>query len=308
MGSPVIIILLIIIVALLALGFYLIKSNAPSGGDDEGVRVIGSAHSIVSVRKLSDGGSMYEVKVEDLPVIDMYDEGEFLHHEESPLERWLRDDISMEERRLLAEELKTRYGIDMGWTDPANTDNDTSDSEPVLEDEEVDPETLMPIAPAKSNINQFASYNPFEGENEGSVREAVEVLMRFIIENYRKGLLKPEVVVHASERYEQEMDVVAQDMSVDIERLRREQNLSGIRIDSSIVNMPFEAFDMYVHDTVASAAVSEVLSEEVADEDIAEQVEEIDDSPELVAEGRKDDDAPADTDAVGYDWGDLGDN
>jgi hypothetical protein len=257
-----------------------------------------------------------------MPIADMYEEGEFLMYEESPLERWLRTDISDEERRLLSEELKVRYGIDMGWNgDVATVDNEDKDSylsefeeTDIVTEEEVNPETLMPKSFYPS-VNRFDGYDPFaEEEPKDDVRGAVEILMRYIIDNYRKGLLKPELIVHASERYEEVMEDVAEDMdmSIDIERLRREQNLSGIRVDRSIMDMPFEDFDMYIHDEVASAAVSEVIPEDVEEEDTeddkTEDIDiELDSIEEIEQEEESEDEAPSFT-PVKYNWGDFGEN
>ena len=326
MGNLTIIIFLLLIIVCLLFGFYLLKSSSARTSDnDEGIRIKASSHSIVSVRKISDSSS-YEVTVEDMPIADMYEEGEFLMYEESPLERWLRTDISDEERRLLSEELKVRYGIDMGWNGVvATVDNedkdDTSDitdsylsefeETDIVAEEEVNPETLMP-KPFYPSVNRFDSYDPFaEDEPKDDVRGAVEILMRYIIDNYRKGLLKPELVVHASERYEEVMEDVAEDMSIDIERLRREQNLSGIRVDRSIMDMPFEDFDMYIHDEVASAAVSEVIPEDVEEKDTeggkAEQFDtEIDNTENIEQEEMDDEIQPFSPKK--YDWGDFGEN
>lgn len=327
MGNLTIIIFLLLIVVCLLFGLYLLKSSNRSAANDEGIRIKASSHSIVSVRKISDSSS-YEVTVEDMPIADMYEEGEFLMYEESPLERWLRTDISDEERRLLSEELKVRYGIDMGWNgDVATVEHEDKDDASdiidsylsefeetdIVTEEEVNPETLMPKSFYPS-VNRFDGYDPFaEEEPKDDVRGAVEILMRYIIDNYRKGLLKPELVVHASERYEEVMEDVAEDMdmSIDIERLRREQNLSGIRVDRSIMDMPFEDFDMYIHDEVASAAVSEVIPEDVeedTEDDKAEDIDiELDSIEEIEQEEESEDEEPSFT-PVKYNWGDFGEN
>lgn len=333
MGNGIFLLALAFIGVMMLLGFYFIYSsnNSHHGKGDEGVRIVGSPHSIVSVRKVGNSG-MYEVKVDDLDIADMYDAEEFLIHEESPLDRWMRTDISDEERRLLAEELKFRYGIDMGWSPD---DQDPVERKKVYDDEddeaeEVNPDTHMPI---KGNVNRFAGYNPFGEESEDDDDTKIEVLMRFVFDSYKRGLLKPELVVLAQDRYGKQNQEIVKSMGVDIERLRREQDKNGIRVKPEIAEMSLDALDMYIHEAVASAAVEEVVNDvlkveeehpteeedsqphsevpygevyelsppEVDGQDSEESpVEEVKDEPKISEPQKKDD--------SGYDWGDMGED
>lgn len=316
MGNVFIFVALVIIICLMIVGFYFIFTNKTPIGADEGVRIVGSAHSIVSVRKVANTG-MYEVKVDDIPMADMYEEGEFLYHEESPLDRWMRTDISNEERRLLHEELKLRYGIDMGWIDNQKEEEDIverTEEDEQEQEEEVNPDTLMPVG----SVNRFNGYNPFDlTSDEDGDDSKVEVLMRFVFDSYMKGLLKPEIVILAQDRYGKKTQGNNETMGVDIERLRREQDLSGAKADPSIADMAFDEFDSFVHNEVASAAVEEAaadilkvenehpteINEDTSNVPMGEIYDfEVKEEDMVPAEGIEVKPAPATS--GGYDWGD----
>ena len=304
-----IIIILLLLILMVAFGFYLIYTNPSRKTDnvqDPGIRIVGTEGSIVSVRKVAEDGG-YEVKVDSIPIVDMYDEGEFLYHEESPMERWLRSDISDEERRLLHEELKTRYGIDMGWT-PTSSESASDEDETDVVETEVDPDTLIPVG----KVNRFEGYNPFAEEGVQSIDEKqVLGLLKFIIDNYSKGLLRPEVLVTASERYGSSVA----EKDVDLEQLRRQQDLTGVKVDQELLEMSFEEFDMYVHDAVATAAVSEVMTDDVVHDVTSGEQSDVDSQEETEDEGSLSageentvQSEKLDTDisqAKPYDWDDL---
>ena len=152
--------------------------------------------------------------------------------------------------------------------------------------------------------------------------------MRFIFDSYSRGLLKPELVVLAQERYGKESKANASDMGVDIERLRREQDMSGVRVDPEIAAMPLEAFDMYIHEAVASAAVEEVVNDVIKveeenptvkspDEESSEvpygEVYELDPTKETDMDTENEEEEeeeplapPKPVNDSGFDWGDMG--
>ena len=168
-----VIILLVMVVIMLCVGFYFIfvpaAQNVRHSEGASAVRIVGSEKSIISVRKV-EGTQDYEIKVEEIPYVDAYAAGEFLSYEESPFERWMRDDISHEERMLLHEEIKRLYGVDINW------DSEVEPEEGQLDDGEDDDRDLqdgiVPQDPdqSRNRVNKF-DYDPFEqvshdGEDE----------------------------------------------------------------------------------------------------------------------------------------------
>lgn len=240
--NAVTILLLVILVVMLG-GFYLIFTSGrkPSvAPDDAGVRIIGSQRSIVSVRKVNEPG-VYEVRVEDAPMLDLYDEGLFLEHEESLLDRWMRTDISAEERRLLAEEIRMRHGLELKLPEGVEEEPAPQEAaeEPEAAEEEVDPESLEPV---KGGVNRFEGYDPF------GVRDPrAEALMEFVTDSYRRGFLRPEVFVYACETYG------GGTAAVDLDLLRRECGLGDRWNDPELEAMSLGEFDIYVHKEAAAA-------------------------------------------------------
>lgn len=253
MYSSAVLVLLVIIVLMMVVGFYFIFSgqSAPRQFKDEGVRIVGSEHSIVSVRKVSEPGG-YEVRVEDAPGIDFYDDDLFMEYQENLFDRWMRDDISDEERARIIEEIAERHGIELPWNpdemrriresapaqEPAAGAQEVADES--VEEEEVDPDTQMPL---KGKVNSF-DYDPFSVRDERS-----DVLLAFIRDSYLKGLLKPEILLYAYDVY----GMAGSMAGIDIERLKREQKVTGARVPKDVVEMPLEEFDIYVHAEVAAA-------------------------------------------------------
>lgn len=163
MQTLIIIFLFIIIIMMLAGGYFFFSglNAAAKGHSDNGasIRIVGSEKSIVSVRKVS-GTDDYEVRVEEVPYIDAYAAGEFLDYEETPIERWQRDDISDEERRLLKEQIFELYGLRVIWDDP----DGASEAQEVDKDDDQEEDDAQEEEQKGGRVNAF-DYDPFENSD-----------------------------------------------------------------------------------------------------------------------------------------------
>ena len=317
-------IILILILLLLAAGLYLIFTSRAAGGlasgNETGVRIIGSEGSIVSVRKVASSGE-YEIRVQELPVIDSYKLGAFTDYDECLYDRWTDPDISDEKRALLYDEIRDLYGVEMDWEPFRKHTPGTPEAKPeagkemtdgVSKEGEDDGVTAGKEPQAPGKVNSFNGYDPFldikdspEDAAQAEDKGKDSLLLEFIVHSFRKGLIKEELAAYAAKRYG------GGDGAEDLMILLREKNVSeDADVSSDIKEMNDDEFLAFVHEQVSEAAVDRVVEEVTGEEDT--HAEDGQDGEETDADGQVSADEQETSAAsvaehirpAGYDWGD----